>query len=107
MQHIPAKLASEPFTKAVAVAEEAALSPEDRWVYEESLKQARIINAQLSAAEEKGMTRGIEKGRLTEKFEIARSMRRRGMDVELILEVTGLTKAEFNQLPSNADNAYR
>ena len=78
------------------------MSTEDRWVYEGSLKQARIFNAQLTAAVEKGIAQGIEqgieKGRLAEKSEIVRSMRRRGLDTPLSLEVTGLTEAELNEL---------
>lgn len=59
LQEIPAELAAAPFRQAFAVAEEAALSPEDRWLYEGSLKQARTIHAQLAAAEQEG----VEKGR--------------------------------------------
>ncbi len=62
LQKIPAELAAEPFAKAFAIAEESALSPEDRWLYEGSLKQARIFNAQLAAAQEDGMAQGMEKG---------------------------------------------
>ena len=98
LQQIPAELANEPFTKAFAIAEEAALSPEDRWVYEGSLKQARVLNAQLTVAEEKG----VEKGRLAEKIEIARSMRQHGIATPLILAMTGLTAAELNELADSA-----
>lgn len=106
LQQIPAELASEPFTQAFAIAEEAALSPEDRWVYEGSLKQARIFNAQLSAAEakglergiEKGLEKGIEKGRLAEKVAIARSLLQSGLERQMILNATGLTEAELNEL---------
>lgn len=102
LQQVPAELASEPFTKAFEIAEEAALSNEDRWVYEGSLKQARIFNAQLTAATEKGMAQGMAQGmaegRRTEKIEIARSLRERGLSMREIMEVTGLTEAELSDL---------
>ena len=102
LQQIPAELASEPFTQAFAIAEEAALSPEDRWVYEGSLKQARIFNAQLTAATEKGMAqgleKGIEKGRLAEKVAIVRSLLQSGLERPLIVKATGLTEAALNDL---------
>jgi predicted transposase/invertase (TIGR01784 family) len=102
LQQIPAELASEPFSKAFEIAEEAALSSEDRWVYEGSLKQARIFNAQLTAATEKGMAlgvaQGVAQGRRAEKIEIARSLRQRGLSTQAILEVTGLAEADLSDL---------
>ncbi len=62
LQNIPAELAGEPFTKAFSIAEEAALSSEERWLYEGSLKQARVFNAQLTAARETGLKEGHEEG---------------------------------------------
>ena len=102
LQNIPAELAAEPFTSAFAIAEEAALSPEDRWLYEGSLKQARIFNAQLAAAQmeglQQGLEQGLEQGRRREKFEIARSMLQRGLEPPFILELTGLSESELNSL---------
>lgn len=83
LQSIPAELAQEPFTTAFAVAEEAALSPEERWLYEGSLKQARDINARLASACR------------DERIAIARSMLARGLEPQLILELTGLSEADL------------
>src|SRR5262249_51038903 len=98
LQSIPAELASEPFTKAFAIAEEAALSPEERWLYEGSLKQARIHNAEITAAQEKSRAEGRAEGRAEEKIEIARSMIARGFNPPLIQELTGLTIAELENI---------
>jgi predicted transposase/invertase (TIGR01784 family) len=102
LQQIPAELANEPFTHAFAIAEEAALSPEERWLYEGSLKQARDINARLQYALETGFAEGEAKGKAEGKAEsqreIARSMLARGLDPALISEITGLTATELNQL---------
>lgn len=98
LQDIPAELANEPFTHAFEMAEQAALSPRDRLLYEASLKSARDAYAEIMSAREKGREEGREEGR-QEGFaegerkrneEIARSMYSRGLDIELIAEFTGL-----------------
>lgn len=61
LQNIPAELATEPFQQAFAIAEEAALSQEDRWLYEGSLKEAHDFNAALSTAIATGLSRGGQK----------------------------------------------
>ena len=97
LQHIPAELAAEPFTDAFAIAEEAALSPEERYYYEGSLKQARIANAELAAAHEdgikEGIKEGIEKGREEQSVAIARAMLARGLDPAEIAAMTGISAA--------------
>lgn len=87
LQNIPAELAAESFQKAFAISEEAALSQEERWFYEGSLKQARDTNAQLVYA--------LNEGRQEGKFEIARSMAARGFDFTTMMELTGLSEAEL------------
>lgn len=73
LQNIPAELAAESFQKAFAISEETALSQEERWFYEGSLKQARDANAQLAYA--------LNEGRQEGKFEVARSMAARGFEL--------------------------
>ena len=48
--------------RAFTIAQKAALSPEERWYYEGSLKQARIENARLAAALEMGHEKGLQEG---------------------------------------------
>lgn len=109
LQQIPAELAAEPFTDAFAIAEEAALSPEERYYYEGSLKQARIANAELAAAREDaikegreqglkegleaGLKEGLEAGREAQAIAIARAMLDRGLDSAEIAALTGISAA--------------
>lgn len=102
LQDIPAELAEAPFTEAFATAEQSALSPQERWVYEASLKQARDYTATLKGAEwkghEKGLKEGREEGREETQKEIARSMLAQGLDTALIAELTNLSEAEVAAL---------
>jgi predicted transposase/invertase (TIGR01784 family) len=102
LQNIPVELAHEPFTQAFAIAEEAALSREERWLYEGSLKQARIINAQLAAAREEALQEGREEGRRDVRIQIARSMLARGFDMRAIMEITGFSSTELEGIASGA-----
>ena len=106
LQNIPAELAAASFQKVFAIAEEAALSPDERWLYEGSLKQARDAYAQLAYAHQEGLTEGIaqgitqgqEAGRQAERIELARSMVGRGLEHKLISELTGLSEVELKML---------
>ncbi len=106
LQDIPAELAKDSFTRAFEIAQEAALSPRERLQYEASLKSARDAYAELVSAREKGLEEGRQEGReegqkegrRSQAEEIAGSMLARGLDVELIREVTGLTENDVAQL---------
>lgn len=95
LQDIPAELANEPFTHAFEMAEQSALSPRERLLYEASLKSARDTYAEIMTARqegrEEGREEGIEEGRRT----IARSMFTRGLDIKLIAELTELPEDEL------------
>jgi predicted transposase/invertase (TIGR01784 family) len=114
LQDIPAELANEPFTHAFEIAQEAALSPRERILYEVSLKSARDAYAEITSARQKGKEEGLaegrevgrqegreegrEEGKRQEAQAIARSMLARGLDIKLIVEVTGLTETQIRQL---------
>lgn len=102
LQQIPAELVNEPFSQAFAIAEETALSEEERWLYEGSLKQARDMNAKLASAVERGLAEGRAEGRAEEKRAMAHGMLERGVDVTLIKEVTGLSETEIESLQKDA-----
>lgn len=91
LQDIPAELADQPFTQAFHIAEEAALSTRERMLYEASLKRAPDELASLQGALQKGQ----EQGRSEAMREIGRSMLARGLDLALVLELTGLTEDEL------------
>jgi len=90
LQDIPAELAQEPFTRTFAIAEQAALSPQERWMYEASLKRARDDRATLESA--------VWKGREETRQAIARSMLAEGLDVAFVVRITGLPEEEMAAL---------
>lgn len=90
LQDIPAELKSEPFTHAFDLAREAALSEEERWEYEMSLKRARDAYATLEGAHYRGRAAGMEEGRRRCSEEIARYMLARGLDPAMVAELTSL-----------------
>ena len=106
LQDIPAELANEPFTHAFEMAEQAALSPRERLLYEASLKSARDAYAEIMSARQKGhdegfgegFDKGLVKGERQRAEQIARSMYSRGLALELIAEVTGLDHADLQRL---------
>lgn len=110
LQDIPAELAGDPFPHAFALAQEAALSPRERLLYEASLKSARDAYAEIMSAREKGLAEGREEGREEGRQEgvkegrqaIARTMLQAGFDVATIATITQLTPAELAALSSSA-----
>jgi predicted transposase/invertase (TIGR01784 family) len=110
LQDIPAELANEPFTHAFEIAESAALSPQERILYEASLKSARDAYAEITTARQKGWEEGMEKGKEEGREEgieegrrqqaeaIARSLLERGLDMALITQTTGLSEKQVKQL---------
>lgn len=81
------------------------MSDSERHAYDEHLNAIMIQNDVLDNAKlegiAEGMAKGIEKGRAegrTEgKIEIAKAMLAKGMSVEMIAEITGLTAEEITQ----------
>ena len=47
---------------------------------------------------QKGMQKGIEKGRQEEKLQIARKMKKQGLDSELIAQCSGLSVEDIERL---------
>lgn len=90
LQDIPAELANEPFPQAFEMAEQSALSPSERLLYEASLKSARDTYAEIMTARREG----IEEGRRV----IAQSMIARGLDIKLIAELTEVDEDELRGL---------
>ncbi|MFZ4664433.1 MAG: Rpn family recombination-promoting nuclease/putative transposase [Caldilineaceae bacterium] len=98
LQDIPAELANEPFTHAFEMAEQSALSPSERLLYEASLKSARDTYAEIMTAREEGREEGIEEGMETSRRAIARSMMAHGLDIKLIAELTQVNEAALRDL---------
>ena len=89
------------------------LSPEEQYLYESRMKlKSDIVSIQESSFKrgiekgiEKGIKKGIEKGRMegvyNNKLETARKSLNMGLTIEVITELTGLSKEEILKLMQN------
>lgn len=103
----PRVLQEKVFAHLFEAAEIAKFSKGERYEYEESLKAYRdwfsvMATAELRGeergeergfkkGEEKGLKEGWEKGRLEERLRNARGLKARGVDADIIAQVTGLS----------------
>ena len=82
------------FKKLEDIADVAALSRQERMKYDEGLRKYRDTISVLQGAREEGR----EEGRNQRSFEIAKKMLLGGMDEATVMEMTGLTKEDINQI---------
>jgi len=68
-----------------------------RYMTEEEDKR-KIFNSRISSAEKKGLERGMKKGIEYKSIEIAKNMLNKNMNINIISEVTGLSKEEIEKL---------
>lgn len=61
-------------------------------------KAIRDEAAAMAGATRRGIEKGIEQGKEEEKFQIAKKMLEKKIDITVISEVTGLTKEEIENL---------
>ena len=102
------------FKKLAAITDVSTLSSKERERYDESLKIYRdnyaadqySYNKGLKKGEKIGEKKGIETGRREGKKEgraeertlIAKNMKMAGVDIQMIIHCTGLTKEQIDQL---------
>ena len=86
LQERPTKIQEKIFDKLFNEAEIAKLTPEDMKAYEESLKVYRDSYSVIETAVNK------------KAIEIARKLKQRGVDINLIVETTSLTKEQIEKL---------
>ena len=91
---IPWAAQDELYAELANVSNVAALSPQERAVYDENLKQYRDNIAAFLAARQEGLEQGLEQVR----SEIARKMLAEGLDKQLISKMTNLTVDEIEAL---------
>lgn len=94
LQNRPQALQDRVFEKLFEAAEIAQFSPEEKKLYEESLKTYRDLQNIVDTAKEEGVLEGIEK----RNFEIAKEMKAKGIDISLIQQITGLSEEEIQKL---------
>ena len=100
-QHLserPAPLRDRVFGRLFDVAECARLDDEERKNYVEAMNTARDTYNQIDFALNKGIGIGLEMGCEKKACEIAQRMIAKGLDVDTIADLTGLTKEEVAKL---------
>lgn len=90
LQARPAKLQEKIFDKLFNEAEIAKLTPEEMRTYEESLKAYRDNYSVLETAKKEGIDEGI--------LTVAKKLKQKGLDIEIIIETTGLSKEQIEKL---------
>lgn len=100
------ELSDELFIKAFNIAEMSKFTKEQTFEYEASLKYYRDFKNSLDTSFNKGLEKGLEKG-LAEgekiglkksKLELAKGMKLKGISLDVILDITGLTLEEIEDL---------
>ncbi len=85
----------------------AQLDGEDRIKYIKSMNTERDTYNQIEYARETGREEGREEGRAEgvkqNSFDIAKRMLEKGIDIETISELTGLTAEEVSMLKDRSD----
>lgn len=82
------------FTKLFDAAAIARFSPTELREYEDSLKAYRDIKNSLDTAKEEGRAEGREEGRAEGIAMVAKMMYAKGMDIDVIASMTGLSTDE-------------
>ena len=70
----------------------------ERELYEIRERSRLTYNTEMYEARRKGLEEGIEEGKKQDRKEIAKKMKEKGVEVEFIQEITGLTIEEINLL---------
>jgi predicted transposase/invertase (TIGR01784 family) len=103
---IPDILKEEIFIKGFEVAEIANFDEKQLEEYEDSLKKYRDLKGVvdtsfeegLEEGEKVGLEKGIKKGRTEEKIAMAKKLKEKGINIDIISETSGLLKEEIEKL---------
>ena len=110
LDQIPAIMKEEVFQKAFHTAEVAAMNKPDRDRYEYELNHYRTYWATIETAENRGVKKGLKngieqgieigkaEGEAQKTIEIARNMKKAGIDSDIIAKVTGLSPAKIKTI---------
>lgn len=106
MQTMPFTSHREIFERLAKVSSVAGLSPEERRQYDYDVKKARDYKEEMAQAKidgraegrAEGLAEGRVEGRAEEKRDIASAMKKMGLDLLTIEQVTGLSRAEIADL---------
>lgn len=86
------------FYKVLDTADLASLTDKERMRYESDLKNYMDTMSCIEFAENRGRTEGREEGRVEGKTEVAKALKNKGVDMELICQTTGLSIKQIEKL---------
>ena len=95
---IPRVLREPIFEKAFATAEYLKYPPSLQEAYQNDLKAYRDNHNVVETARIEGKAEGKAEGRAEGRAEVARSMKQKGLDIAMIIELTGLSESEIERL---------
>ena len=102
LQELPSQLQERIFEKIFRVAEIAKMNKQEIAEYEDNLKKYRDLNSAFATAEMEGEMKGKREGKIEgkieEKLEIAQKLLIKGMSVEDVSDVTGLSEEQIKEL---------
>ena len=94
----PTYLQTAVFTRLFKQAEIAGFTRTELREYEDSLKAYRDMKNSLDNAEEKGIAKGLAKGKKDKAVEIAKKLLEMGMPIGNVINATGLSQEEIVKL---------
>ena len=86
------------FYKVLDTADLASLTEKERMRYESDLKNYMDTMSCIEFAENKGRTEGLEEGRIEGRIEVAKALKNKGLDMELICQATSLSIEQIEKL---------
>ncbi len=87
--------------KAVNYLKEISENSMNRWYYEMRQKAIMDMDSMMEGAREEGEAKGRTEGKTEGKVEVAIRMLRKGVDLDIIMEFTGFSKAEILEIQNN------
>ena len=102
LERMPKELQNQVFTKLKNISEIAQMSPDDRLAYEISRLHVydteNALYTKYEEGREDGLAEGEKKGRGEERLRMAHDMLKDGLDLQMIIRYTGLTKEQIQSL---------
>ena len=98
LERMPFQAQNAVFEKLASITDVSSLSEKDQERYEESLRIYRDNYAADLYSYNKGLKKGERKGRAEERTLIAKNLKASGVDIQVIIHSTGLTKEQIDQL---------
>lgn len=102
MDKIPVYFRKPIFEKLFQIAEYSNLTKEEKTMYDQSLKykwdNESVMEYAVSTAKEMGMAEGLAEGEHKKALDIALKMKNKGLSIDQIVEFTGLSATEIEEL---------